>query len=334
MSAPRKMWIGGDWVASRSQKTREVIDPKDQKVIALVTEADTDDVKAAVGAARTAFDSGPWSTMMARDRGTLLFRIAQAIRDRAGELAELDSRNMGKPIVESEFDIADAAACFEYYAGWASKIHGETLSVPDNALVHGGARAGRSRGADHPVELSAADGGVEAGAGPRCGLYDGAKARGTDPAVCLILGEILAKAELAAGRRQHRYRRRPGGGRRARRDPRVDKIAFTGGVETGRADDQKRRRHDQANVHRAWRQEPQHRLRRCRLRRGGRWRAVWRIRQPGRGLLGRLAPAGRKERSTRRCWRRWSKKYRRIVLGDPLDRKTKMGPLVTARAPR
>src|SRR6185503_13126272 len=50
------------------------------------------------------------------------------------ELAEIDTRNMGKPIVEAEFDVADAAACFEYYAGWASKIQGETLTVPDNAL--------------------------------------------------------------------------------------------------------------------------------------------------------------------------------------------------------
>jgi betaine-aldehyde dehydrogenase len=64
----------------------------------------------------------------------MLYRVAEAIRARAAEIAELDVRNMGKPIAEAEFDVADAAHCFEYYAGLAGKVHGETLNVPDNAL--------------------------------------------------------------------------------------------------------------------------------------------------------------------------------------------------------
>src|SRR5690606_30365334 len=60
--------------------------------------------------------------------------IAEAIREHAQELAEIDTTNMGKPIVEAEFDVNDAANCFEYYGGLATKIHGQTLTVPDNAM--------------------------------------------------------------------------------------------------------------------------------------------------------------------------------------------------------
>src|SRR6516165_2991476 len=127
-----KMWIGGKWVAAK--KTRDIVNPATGEVLAKVPEASADDVKSAIAAARAAFDGGAWSKSMARDRGTLLFKIAEAIRARAAEFAETDTRNMGKPIVEAEFDVADAAACFEYYGGLATKIHGDTLDVPDNAL--------------------------------------------------------------------------------------------------------------------------------------------------------------------------------------------------------
>jgi betaine-aldehyde dehydrogenase len=129
-----KMFVGGKWTGASDGATREVINPTDGSVIAHVPEATKDDVAKAVAAARAAFDDGPWSKMTARDRGTVLFKVAEAIRARAQAFAETDTRNMGKPIVEAEFDVTDAAHCFEYYGGMASKIHGETLDVPDNAL--------------------------------------------------------------------------------------------------------------------------------------------------------------------------------------------------------
>ena len=64
----------------------------------------------------------------------MLFKLAAIVRDRADELAELETRNSGKPIVEAEFDIADVATCFEYYGGLATKIHGDVIPVPDNAM--------------------------------------------------------------------------------------------------------------------------------------------------------------------------------------------------------
>src|SRR3954469_7898981 len=130
----RKAWIGGRWTDARSGETREIVNPADGSIIARVPEMSADDVTQAVAAARRAFDEGPWPKLPARERGTVLFKIAETIRARAADFASIDTRNMGKPIVEAEFDVADAAHCFEYYAGLATKIHGETLEVPDNAL--------------------------------------------------------------------------------------------------------------------------------------------------------------------------------------------------------
>src|SRR5438093_9864478 len=102
--------------------------------MARVPDAGAADVARAVQAARAAFDDGPWKDMTAQDRGRVLFKLAEIVRSRAGELAELETRNTGKPIVEAEFDIADVATCFEYYGGLATKIHGDVLPVPDNAM--------------------------------------------------------------------------------------------------------------------------------------------------------------------------------------------------------
>jgi betaine-aldehyde dehydrogenase len=112
----------------------DVIDPSTQAVIARVPNADGEDVNRAVQAARRAFDEGPWKQATAQDRGRVLFNLAQAVRGRAAELAELETRNNGKPIVEAEQDIEDAATCFEYYGGLATKIRGDVLPVPDDAL--------------------------------------------------------------------------------------------------------------------------------------------------------------------------------------------------------
>ena len=117
-----------------SAATIDVIDPATTDVIARVPDASAADVDRAVKAARAAFDEGPWHDITAQDRGRILFKLAQIVRDRADELAELETRNSGKPIVEAEFDIADVATCFEYYGGMATKIHGEVLPVPDNAM--------------------------------------------------------------------------------------------------------------------------------------------------------------------------------------------------------
>ena len=129
-----RLYINGEFVSPQSTLTIDVIDPSTTEVVAQVPNAGAADVDRAAKAARAAFDEGPWRDATAQDRGRVLFRLAEIVRDRADELAELETRNSGKPIVESEFDIADVATCFEYYGGLATKIHGEVLPVPDNAM--------------------------------------------------------------------------------------------------------------------------------------------------------------------------------------------------------
>jgi betaine-aldehyde dehydrogenase len=127
-------YIGGQWVNSSTGETFPVYDPSTEEVIANVAAASSADVDRAVGAARAAFDSGPWPQTTAQDRGRILFGLAAKVRENAAMLAELESRNTGKPIVEAEFDIADVATCFEYYGGLANKVMGNVLPVPANAL--------------------------------------------------------------------------------------------------------------------------------------------------------------------------------------------------------
>ena len=129
-----QMFINGEWVDSASGKTFPVYDPSTEEVIAEVPDANAKDVDRAVKAAREAFDHGPWRGTTAQERGRVLFRLAERLRKEAAMLAELECRNTGKPIVEAEYDIADVATCFEYYGGLATKVVGYVNPVPDNAL--------------------------------------------------------------------------------------------------------------------------------------------------------------------------------------------------------
>jgi betaine-aldehyde dehydrogenase len=129
-----QLFINGELVASRSNKTIPVYDPSTEEVIAQVPDANSDDVNRAVAAAKAAFEDGPWATTTPQDRGRVLFRLAEKIRQNSAMLAELECRNTGKPIVEAEYDINDVATCFEYYGGLATKILGYVNPVPDNAV--------------------------------------------------------------------------------------------------------------------------------------------------------------------------------------------------------
>ena len=129
-----QMLINGEWVASTSNKTFPVYDPSTEEIIAQVPDGNAEDVNRAVAAAKAAFEDGPWSQTTHQERGRILFRLAEKIRQNTAMLAELECRNTGKPIVEAEYDINDTATCFEYYAGLATKITGQVNPVPDNAI--------------------------------------------------------------------------------------------------------------------------------------------------------------------------------------------------------
>jgi betaine-aldehyde dehydrogenase len=131
-----QMFINGQFVDAASGKTRDIINPATGEIIAQVPEADANDIDKAVRAARAAFDTGDWRKTTAQDRQKLLLKIAQLMRERFDEFVELEVKDNGKPRREAEFDVDDAANCFEFYAGLATKIHGETMSVPSNSFSY------------------------------------------------------------------------------------------------------------------------------------------------------------------------------------------------------
>ena len=129
-----QMYVNGEWVASSSGNTFPVYDPSTEEVIAEVPDSNANDVDRAVAAAKDAFENGPWASTTAQERGRVLFKLADAVRQNTAALAELECRNTGKPIVEAEYDLGDVATCFEYYGGLATKVSGHVNPVPDNAL--------------------------------------------------------------------------------------------------------------------------------------------------------------------------------------------------------
>lgn len=126
----KKQYINGKWVLALSGETREIINPFDQEVVALVAEGNEKDAKLAIDAARNAFDQGDWATTSATERGNLVGVIAALIERDKEELAELESLDTGKTVEESRGDMEDIAGVFRYYAEVADKNGGEIIDSP------------------------------------------------------------------------------------------------------------------------------------------------------------------------------------------------------------
>ncbi|QDU33695.1 Putative aldehyde dehydrogenase AldA [Poriferisphaera corsica] len=127
-----KNLIDGKWVDAASGRTFNAYNPSTSEVIAEVAESDANDVDRAVRAAQDAFQ-GSWSKFTSRERGKLLYKLADLIEDNADELAALETLNNGKPISEVKAaDVPLVIATFRYYAGWADKIYGETVPIDSN----------------------------------------------------------------------------------------------------------------------------------------------------------------------------------------------------------
>ena len=230
-------------------------------------------------------------------RAKYLFRIARIIQERSRELAVLESLDNGKPIRESrDVDIPLVAAHFFYYAGWADKLRVRRLRPRPAA-----ARRGRP---GHPVELPAADAGLEDRPGAGRGQHRGAQAGRDHAADRAALRRDLPAGRPAAGRGQHRHRRRRRPAAALVEHPDVDKVAFTGSTEVGRADRPVGRRHPQEAHPGTGRQGRQHRLRRRPDRPGGRGHRQRHLLQPGARLLRRAPGCWSRSRSTTRCWTR------------------------------
>ena len=230
------MLIGGEWVLAADGATREILNPATNVPFASVAEGSETDATAAIGFARKAFDDGPWPRMRAQERASYLFKIADAIDAHADELATLETRNNGKPLREARYDVADAANCFRYYAGLATKALGQTFEVPDPGIQTMVVRepigvCGQIIPWNFPLLMAAWKLAPGLAAGNVCIL----KPAETTPLTAVRLFELMLGAGLPPSAAQLLLGPGASAGHALAASPLVDKVAFTGGTTTGRA---------------------------------------------------------------------------------------------------
>ncbi|WP_283153784.1 betaine-aldehyde dehydrogenase [Guptibacillus hwajinpoensis] len=130
MDLKLQQYINGKWVGANSGRMRTIINPYNQEIIATVPEGDESDAKAAIAAAREAFDHGEWAFTPATERGVIVRKIAELIERDKEELAHLESLDTGKTVEESRGDMDDIAGVFRYFAELADKDGGELIDAP------------------------------------------------------------------------------------------------------------------------------------------------------------------------------------------------------------
>ena len=321
-----KNYINGEFVEAK--ETFPVYDPATEEVIAQVAAADAAEVDRAVRAARAAFDSGPWATTTAQDRGRILFKLADKVRANSAMLAELESRNTGKPIVEAEFDIADVATCFEYYGGLANKVTGSVNPVPANALSFTMREpigvAGQIIPWNYPLLMAAWKLGPAIAAGCCCVL----KPAEQTPLTAMELASWLEEVGLPPGVVNIINGVGETTGAALVTHAGVDKIAFTGSAAVGKI------------IVKAAADT----LKRVTLELGGKSPNVffadadWEAAVDGAlfGVFinqGEVCSAGSRILVEKKIYSKFveamTEKAKRITLGPPLSRETKMGPLVS-----
>ena len=229
-----KMYVNGEWIGAASGKLLPVVDPSTEEIIAEVPDAAAQDVNRAVAAAKAAFESGAWPQTTAQERGRILFRLAERVRKETASLAELEARNSGKPIVEAEYDIADVATCFEYYGGLATKVLGHVNPVPDNALSLSLREpigvAGQIIPWNYPLLMAAWKLAPAIAAGCTCIL----KPAEQTPLTALAFAGYLADAGLPPGVVNVITGLGESAGAPLVQHPDVNKIAFTGSASVGK----------------------------------------------------------------------------------------------------
>ena len=323
-----RMYIDGEFVEAADGKTFEVYDPSTEGAVATCPAGGAPDVERAAQAAHRAFYEG-WRTVSAQERGRILFRLAERVRARRDELAELETINSGKPIAESEFDMDDAATCFEYYGGLATKISGEVLPVPADAISLAMREpvgvAGQIIPWNYPLLMSAWKIGPALAAGCTVVL----KPAEQTPLSILELARDFEAIGLPPGVVNIVTGDGPGAGAPLVAHPRVRKIAFTGSAEVGRLI--MRSAADQ--------------LKRVSLELGGKSPNIFfsdaDFENAVEGALfgtfinqGEVCSAGSRVLVQRDIYSRFvdaaAAKAKTIRLGPGLDRETRMGPLVSA----
>ena len=232
---PGKLLINNEWCEAQSGKRFSVINPSTEEILTTVAEGDAEDIDRAVRAARHAFETGPWKTMSARERGRILNKVALLLDKHKEEFAELETLNNGKPISETRnADLPLSIETFEYYAGLADKIHGDTIPVSGNffnyTLREPAGVVGQIIPWNFPLLMAA----WKLGPALATGCTVVLKPAEQTPLTALKLGELLLEAGLPAGVVNIVPGFGPTAGAALATHPEVDKVAFTGSTEVGK----------------------------------------------------------------------------------------------------
>ncbi|CAH0272578.1 NAD/NADP-dependent betaine aldehyde dehydrogenase [Peribacillus frigoritolerans] len=235
LKGTKKLLINGELVEAASGKTFETLDPSNGKVLAVVSEAGPEDVDKAVKAARTAFDKGPWKKMSASERSRLIYKLADLMEEHKEALAQLDTLDNGKPIGETtNADVPLAIDHFRYYAGWTTKIVGQTIPVAGNYFNYTRHEAVGVVGQIIPWNFPLLMAAWKLGAALATGCTIVLKPAEQTPLSALYLGQLALEAGFPPGV----LNVIPGFGETAGSPlvdhPDVDKIAFTGSTSVGK----------------------------------------------------------------------------------------------------
>ena len=227
--------IGGERVPALEGRTFTTYNPATGEALAEVAQAGPEDVERAVTAARKAFDDGPWPRWPAGRRGRTLLKVAELIRSRRDALAELESRDSGKALADARDEVEGAANTFEYYAGAANKLFGETIPIYgsglDFTLREPVGVAAQIVPWNFPIVIAAWKLAPALAAGCTVVL----KPASLTPLTALALGDICLEAGVPTGVVNVLPGEGSVVGMALASHPAVDKVAFTGSTEVGRA---------------------------------------------------------------------------------------------------
>ena len=235
----QKMLINGKWVEAASGKTFPTYNPASGEVLSHVAEGDREDIDRAVKAARAAFEKGPWAKISPSERGRMMWRLADLIEKHTEEFAQLESLDNGKPLKIARIaDLPLAVDHFRYYAGWATKIEGNT--IPMGLARQGSYHAYTVRepvgvvGQIIPWNFPLLMAAWKLGPALATGCCVVLKPAEQTPLTALRLGELMQEAGFPDGvvNIVPGYGETAGAALAAHMD--VDKIAFTGSTEVGK----------------------------------------------------------------------------------------------------
>jgi acyl-CoA reductase-like NAD-dependent aldehyde dehydrogenase len=233
---PKKLLIDGRWVESRSGTLFESIDPSMGKRLASIYEGEAADIDAAIQSARRALE-GPWSRISPAERARLLWRLSDLIEEHADELSQLESLDTGKPLTETSMvDIPMTVDHFRYFAGWTTKLTGETLPVsfPGDYLTYTRREPLGVVGAIVPWNFPLLIASWKLAPALACGNTVVLKPSELTPLTAIRLGELSQEAGIPDGVLNVVPGLGPKAGAALTRHPGVDKITFTGSTQVGR----------------------------------------------------------------------------------------------------